>query len=794
MFINSLKLTLRQFNRRKSYVLINLIGLTLGLTTAMLIGKYVMNEWYTDAFVPNAERTFRLVRVGEINLEPYDVGVTSAPYAPALESDYSDDIESTTRVLKGSSIVQIDNERFEETNYLYVDPNFISFFNLPLLYGDPKEALGEANRIVLTRQTAEKYFESAAAALGKILRIDNNYDAIVTGVFDDLPFQSHLEFDLVESNQSLYNLGFWTRWWNNSLVTYLRLNEAVSAENFNSRLPDFMDKYFGDDFARTGNKIGLKIQPLKDIYFASDTRYDPVKHGNRSGVMIFFFAAILLVVIACINYINLTTATAITRSKEMAIHKVLGSGKSVIIKRMLMESLLLTTLAILFALQLAYIALPWFSNLLGTTLNFEFPIWKLSLIIIALGLFVSFVSGFYPGLIMASFQPKKVLKGSAFSRNNSTGLFRKGLVIFQYALSTVLLCSTFLIYQQLNFLGSKELGFDKDQVLIIRSNNREIVRQSMTFKNELLRKPGIQSVSFMNGEPGGFHDATTIDLPSLSKDLRMRTAFVDFDYVTTLGLELIAGRGIQSNLASDSTESVLINEQALKDIGLAAEDILGQTLYMTAFDTLPKKVIGVVKNYHFSSLHDEIEPLVISYSPRTSMIAVKIQGDNITESIASVENVWTKMVPAFPFNYSFLDERLQRHYNDEIKQGQLFGFFAVIAIFIACLGIFGLAIFSASNRVKEIGIRKVLGASVLGIVVLLSKDVIKLVAISIIFASPIAYFFMDNWLDEFAYRINIHWGVFIIAGLIAVMVAFITVSFQSIKTALIHPANSLRSD
>ena len=794
MITNNLKHILRQFKSQKSYILINFIGLTIGLATAMLIGTYVLNEWKADGFIPQPDRTFRLLRVSEINNEPYRIGVTSAPFATAIEQDYPDDVEATTRMLNGNSLVAVGDRKFEESDYLYVDPNFVSFFNLPLLHGDPKTVLSEEHRIVLSKQTAEKYFGSTAEAVGKTLKIDDDYDAIVSGVFDDLGYQSHLDFDLVESNQLLYNARFWSEWWSNSFVTYLRLNPKVSVQNFNSRLPDFMEKYFGDDFKRTGTKVGLEIEPVSDTYFAADTRYDPVQHGNRSGVLIFLFAAILLVVVACINYINLSTATAITRSKEMAIHKVLGSGKGVIIKRMLLESALLTGIALMVAMQIAYFAMPWFEGVLDTSFNYQIPIWQIAALVIGLGLLVSIASGLYPGVLMASFKPTNALKGNSKSGNKQTGRLRKGLVIFQYALSTVLLCSTFVIHQQLNYLGNKDLGFDKEHVLVVRMNNREISRQREMFTNELLREPGIKEVSFMNGIPGGFHDATSIDLPAMQKSLRMRTAFVDFNYVQTLGMEVVAGRNLSGELASDTMQSVLLNEQAVADIGVTTEEILGQTLYMTSFDSIPKKVVGVLKNYHFTSLHDKIEPLIIRYSGRSGVIAVKTSSNKIAASIATVEKAWSKVAPAFPLNYSFLDERLERQYSSELKQSRIFAFFAAIAIFIACLGIFGLAAFSASTRKKEIGVRKVLGASIVGIVSLLSKDFLKLVILACIIAIPFAWFLMDNWLAGFAYKIQIAWWVFLLAGLIGLLISLLTVSVHSVRAAVANPVESLRDE
>ncbi len=794
MTSTNLTLFFRQLKNQKSYAFINFLGLTIGLATALLIGQYVLNEWTADGFIPHPERTFRLVRTSEINGAPYNIGVTSAPFATTIEQDYPDDVEATTRVINGNSLVSIGDKTFQEGDYLYVDPNFVSFFGLPLLHGDPNSVLAEANRIVLSKRTAEKYFGTTANAVGKTLKIDNSYDAIVSGVFDDLGYQSHLKFELVESNQALYSRRFWNEWWSNSLVTYLRLPPKVSAQNFNARLPNFMEKYFGDDFERMNARVGLQLEPVNDIYFAADTRYDPVQHGNRAGVLVFFFAAILLIVVACINYINLSTATAITRSREMAIHKVLGSGRAAIVWRMLVEAGLLTGISLLVALYISYLGRPWFEDVLNTNFIYQLPVGYMALFLLGLGIIVSLASGLYPGALMASFQPKKVLNSKSTSGIKQTNRLRKGLVVFQYALSTVLLCSTFVIYQQLEYLGHKDLGFDKEQVLIIPINNREISQQKGSFKNQVMHEPGIHEVSFTLSIPGGFYDATSIDVPALQSNIRMRVGFIDFNIVQTMGMEIVAGRNFNGNMATDSTQAVLLNEQAVKDIGMTTEEAIGQTLYMTSFDTLPRKVVGIVKDFNFTSLHDQIEPLIIGYSQRPGVIALKVSSDRIPESIAAAEKAWTNLVPAFPFNYSFLDERLDQQYQSELKQGRIFAFFALIAIFIACLGILGLSAFSASVRTKEIGVRKVLGASVLGIVKLLSKDFLKLVLVACLLAIPFAWYLMSNWLEGFAYKISIEWWVFIVAGLAGLLVSLLTVSVHSVRAALANPVESLKTE
>ena len=791
---NQFKIAFRQFFKNKTTSLINLSGLTIGLAVSMLIGLYVWNEWQTDRHLPHADRTYRLLRVSDINNEPYDIGVTSGPFAPALLQDYPDDVEEAVRVLDGNSLVTIEEQIFQEQQYYYVDSNFFSFFEFPLVYGNPTEVLNQPNTVVLSQATARRYFGDEKSAVGKTIKIDNSYDAIVTGVFRDLKTKSHMQFDIVESNLSFGEARWWTDWWSNSSCTYLRLKPGVSKDVFEAKLPSFMDRYFGDDFISSGTRVDLKLEPQNDIYFKADTRYDPMQHGDRKAVNIFFLAALLLIAIACANYINLSTARAVKRGKEMGIYKVLGSGKRQIVTQIVAESFLLTSIAILLATQIVFFTIPFFNATFGVSLQIEWAVWQIAAVLFLLALIIAVASGLYPGLHLSSFRPAQVLKGNQTTNDRSSSSIRKALVIFQFILSIGLLCSTLIIQRQLDYLNSKQLGFDKEHVLTISLSNSEIRANRESFRQRLLQHPGVSNVSFISGVPGGFHDATSVDVPSLGLSTRMRTAFVDFDFVNTMGLEMVAGRNFNAELASDSTEVAILNEQAVKDLGLSPNEILDRKVYLTFFDTIPRKVIGIVKDYHFSSLHDDIEPLVISTNFQGRLAAIKVDAGRIPEVIAATESTWKSFAPDFPFAYQFLDERLDRLYQSELQQGRIFGLFAFIAILIACLGMFGLAVFAANTRIKEIGIRKVLGATTTGIVSLLSKDFLKPVIIAILIAAPLTYFLMNKWLNDFAYHIELGWGVFVFAGLVALLIAFATISLQSVKAAMTNPVKSLRNE
>lgn len=794
MLNNYLKLGFRHLIKNKTAGLINFAGLSIGLAAAMIIGLYVYNEWQTDRFIPHPERTYRLLRMSNINQEPYDIGFTSAPFAPALEQDFAAEIEATVRVLDGGSVIALGDQRFQEENYFYADPNFLTFFDLPLLYGDPKTALSGLHQVVVNVRTARKYFGDEKLAMGQTIRVDNNYDAVITGVLDELPGPAHFRIDLVESTLELADAGWWRGWWNNSLCTYLRLKPGKTAAEVADFLPAFMDKYFAEDFQRNGSRIDLRLQPIRDVYFEKDTRYDPMRHGNRQSVQIFFVTALLLVLIACANYINLSTAKAVERSKEVGIHKVLGSGRRRIMGQILGESFMLTLAAVLSATTLASWSLPYFEQLFAVEFSAQLPTAYLIPALAGLTLIVTLLSGLYPGWMMSSFRPELVLKGSGQAGNRQTIGLRQGLIVFQFVLSVGLLCSTVFVRQQLDYLRNKELGFDKEHVLLMEINNPEIYNQRESFRQEMLREPGVSEVVFLSGIPGGDHDATSVQVPALNQNIRMRTAFVDFNFVSAFGLQLAAGRDFNPQLASDSTMAILLNERAVADLGSTSQEILGTNILLTSFDSIPRTVIGVVRDYHFSSLHETIEPLVISPRLWVGAIAVKAKGERMPEVIATAESAWTSRAPEFPFAYQFLDERLDRLYQSEDLQGRLFAFFAGIAIFIACLGMFGLASFAASTRTKEVGIRKVLGASVGSIVRLLSLDFVKLVLIALLIASPIVWYFVNNWLHNYAYHIEMRWWVFLFAGLGALLITMLSVSFQSIRAAVTNPVESLRSE
>ncbi len=764
----------------------------MGLATAFLIGLYVVNEYRTDSGFPDSDRTFRLLRIANMQDDPYLIGVTSGPFGPALEADFPSDVQETIRVMPGNSLVQIDDQRFQEDNYYFADPGFLDFFGFTLLAGNPSTALLEPRSIILTQETAERYFDDPYAAIGKTLHVDNEYDAVVTGVLADIKTPTHLDFDLIESTLGLEGEEWWHEWWNNGLCTYVRLHPGSSEASLEARLPGFMDKYFGEDFVRTGGRMDLDLQPLQSVYFQSDTRYDPMLHGNRKALQIFMIAAWLLVVIASFNHVNMTTAKAVERSMEIGVYKVLGAGRGRIILQMIGESFLLTTISVVIACTIAWYAHPWFETAFDISLDLVFPIWQLVLYLLLAIALLSIMAGLYPGWLLSSFDILSAMKKSAGIGERGVPGVRRVLVVFQFALSVGLIIGTFVIQKQLTYLQNKDLGFDREQVLVMRVNNPELYQQRNAFRSMLEQEPGVKNVTFASGYPGGFHDATTVDFTGISEPVRMRTAFVDFNYVDTYGLKIIAGRNFSSLLASDSSEVLLLNESAVAELDMTQEKVLGMEGRLTMFDNVPRKVVGIVEDFHFTSLHNEIEPLVISTSFGGRNIGIKADGQRLPEVIAAAEEAWSTLAPAYPFQFQFLDDHLNRQYLSERRQGRLIGFFGSVAILIACMGMSGLIAFTAALRAKEIGIRKVLGASVTDIVTLLSRDFLIQVGVAILVATPIAFYLMRRWLEGFAHRTALGPDVFLMAGFAALSIALITVSYQSLKSALSNPVDTLR--
>jgi putative ABC transport system permease protein len=536
------------------------------------------------------------------------------------------------------------------------------------------------------------------------------------------------------------------------------------------------------------------LQPLEHIYFDNETQWDSAAHGDRKVVYIFTVIAFFILLIACINFMNLSTARSMGRAKEVGLRKVMGAYRSHLVLQFLSESIVLAFISLILALGLVWGLKPAFNSLVEKNLTIPYGAFFVILILLAVTISVGLLAGSYPAFFLSSFQPIKVLKGR-FKANPQSAWLRKGLVVVQFSISIILIIGTFIIIRQMEFTQEKKLGYDKEHVVLVRINNNGIRTNRERFKTMLQGETEIASVSAMSGEPGGFHDNFSVDIQGRKEqEWKFRTVFTDFDYVKTLGMKVVAGRDFSRDYGTDTTQAAIINETAVKQLGWTNEEALGKDITITMRENTPRKVVGVVQDFHFSSLKEKIEPMVIAVADDNRVLAIKISPGNPAQAINKIEKAWAALAPQYPFEYTFLDEVYTNLYKAEQKQMAVFSVFASIAIFIACLGLFGLAAFTAEQRTKEMSVRKVLGADVSNIVLLLSGDFVKLVLIALIIASPVAWYAMHKWLEDFTYRAPIRPGVFLLAGICAMVIALLTVSYHAIKTAYTNPVKTLRSE
>jgi len=793
MIKNYLLLAFNNFRKQKMFSLINILGLTIGITCCLMIFLFILNEISYDNFHKNGKDIYRVMRVGNFNSVKREIPYLSAPYATALQNDYPDAIQTTIRVSRDNDLISYKNISFNEKEIFLTDSNFFRFFSFPLVKGDPATVLNEPASIVLTETAAKKYFGNEDP-IGKVLEMNKKLQLKVTGIAKDLPGNSHLNFDMVVPISNWRNEHWFNQWPNNGLFVYVQLKPSVNPAILKKQFPAFMDKYMGKYYAASGFHMGLTINPLRSIYFEGESPFDAgVKHGNKKMVYIFMSIAILILIIACINFMNLATARATERSKEVGLRKVMGALRKQLIGQFILESLLFATIAAVLALLLLKLAMPAYSSLLGYQLpqfwgNPLMYVFLLGVIIV-----VGLLAGSYPALLLSAFSPIESLKGKLRLGKNGA-IFRKVLVVFQFGISVLLIISITIMISQMHYVKNTDLGFSKEQTMIIRLDNGEIWNKKFQLKNELQQNPAVESVSLMSGEPGGFHDSYGFEVEAKPGDKMMfNTEFTDFEYAKTLGLKVIAGRDFSAQFPTDSSQSVLINRSAALQMGYTPEKAIGHWVKNTS-DSLRHSIIGVVEDFHFASLKQTIGPLVISTGNDKRLALVKLKTKDLKTTIAAFKRIYTNAASSFPFEYSFLDDKFNQLYKAEARQESVLTVFSIIAIAIACLGLFGLASYTAVKRTKEIGVRKVLGSSVQNIVMLLSKDLLKPVLIGTLMAVPLGYYAMTKWLENFAYRITIEWWMFAAAAFAAVVIALITVSFQAVKAAMANPVKSLRSE
>jgi len=808
MLKNYLKIAFRNLRKHKGYSFLNLAGLALGMTCCLLIMLYVQDELSYDRFHPKAKRLYRVILDAGVGGQFIKTAVTAAPMAATLVRE-APEVETAARFWRGGRVlVGYENNRFYEENFLWADSSVFTVFGFPLLQGDARTALAQPNSVVLTSEIARKYF-GAENPLGKILRYDNRLDLKITGVLQDPPRNSHLRFDflgaMVTRSESQSPV-----WISNNYYTYILLREGAAPQQLEAKFPALVKKHVApqieraigktfDEAVAAGAKWTYFLQPVTSVYLHSkNLQYELGATSDIKYVYILGAIAVFILLIACINFMNLATARASKRAKEVGLRKVLGSERAQLIKQFLGESILLAFIAMLVALTLMELLLPNFNQLADKALSLNGDNGFMVLMtLLGVMLLAGVLAGLYPAFVLSAFQPVAVLKGALRGGAKSPWL-RSTLVIAQFAISIVLLVSTGVVFEQLRFMREKNLGFQKEQIVLLPIETAAGQAQFETLRSELLRHPDVVSVAASSSVPGRVFGDNAHHPEGAPPEIvySLQTLWVSFEYLSMMNIPLVAGRGFSENFPTDSTSAFVLNETAARHMGFEPESAVGKRL--TALGGTPdqndtRTIIGVIQDFHFESLHLEIKPMVLSINPRRfSTISVRVRPENMSSTLGFLQEQWQAFEPGYPWRYSFLDDDFGRLFQREERLSQIFGVFTLLAIVIACLGLFGLASFVAEQRTKEIGVRKVLGATVQSVVMLLTKEFTKLVGLSFLIAAPIAYFAMKNWLQDFAYRTDMNPLLFLSAGALALIIAWLTVSYQALKAALTNPVEALR--
>ena len=804
MFKIYFKIALRNLRKNKAFSFINIIGLATGLTCFMLIAVYVYSELNYDRYPAEAKNIYRInlsvTGNGDVAVYP---NVDNA-VGEGIKNAFPE-VKAFTRIAQASDFVKYNDRQFKEDHLAFADSNFLQIFSIPLIEGNEADALVQPNSVVITKALAKKYFGNDEA-LGKVLAIGIRGAVYkVTGIIDKVPDDSHFHFDAFLSLSTFHiTNGTWS---NIGFYTYALLNKNADPKQLEAKFTQLVAKYvvpevqhdMGVSLAEAQKSVItfiFSLQPLTDIHLYSHTKYELEPNGDIQYVYVFSALAIFILLLACVNFTNLSTARAFKRAREVGIRKVLGSEKKQLVWQFLSESVLLTLFAMLCAFVLIFLLLPYFNELAGKNISFGFFMnYRLILLMLCVSMFAGIIAGIYPAFFLSSFNTINVLKGSVSAQGSQRKLLRSSLVVFQFFISTALIIATIIVYQQLHYMQNKKLGYDKDQVLFLQ-DARLLGNNQTAFEQELLRDNHVVSASISRYVPGGIMmDGTEIypkDENGNGKEIHGNIYHVDYDYLKTLGIPIVRGRNFSRDFPTDSSSGVLINEEAVRDLGWSRINPVGKTIISSGQHEL--KVIGVVADFNYASVKEKVAPLMMKLGGNFGGLILKIKTTDINGFLANLKKQWNALNPEGPLGYTFLDDTFAKMYASEIRTQQIFSAFAVIAILIASLGLFGLSAFVIEQRTKEIGIRKVLGASVQSVLLLVSKEFISLVGIAFIISIPVTWWAMDKWLQDFAYRINISWWIFATAGILAIFIAALTVSFQQIKAAVANPVKSLRTE
>lgn len=806
MLRNYLKIFIRNLKKKPAYILINILGLSVGMAASILIFLFVQHELSFDKYHEKSERIYRVSRAfsnqsGEVNLH---LGHLAPPFGPLLKSDFETELEESVRILNTNVVLKDENNVFEEKRFYFSDPEVFNVFSWEVLHGDPERALSFPDGMVISESMAKKYF-GQADPIGKSLEVkigNESANMQVRAVMADIPDNSHFKADFLASMELVKDFyggydAMMKNFGSNNFATYILLQEGVDPESISAQIPAFLNRHIqpGQDGALASTWNQLQLWPITDIHLYSNLDSELEPNSSIEYVYIYTAIAIFILLIACVNFMNLSTARSAKRALEVGLRKVLGADRQLLIRQFMSETIFMTFLALVIAILLAGLTLPIFGDFTGKELSMnllEHPEYILGML--GLVILVGMLAGSYPSLFLSGFQPVKVLKGT-YKIGSIHEKLRSALVVGQFAISIVLIVAVMVVLKQLDYMKNKDLGFSKDHVIVLPAY-RELVENYQTLKDRFLQQPGIEEMTLASRVPSGrLLDAQGAEAEVNGEltvmDIRLTDIHVSHSFMETFDIKMAAGRDFNYQLASDSTEAFLINESAVRAIGWnSADEAVGKRMHYG-----PRRgyVVGVVKDFHFESLHQPISPMIFMVpEDRFNEVAFRLGADRFDESIAYLREEWMALRPDFPFNYYSVADRFDQQYEAEQKVGTVFGFFAGLAILISILGLFGLTAYATEQRTKEIGVRKVMGASISSIILLLGKDFLKLVLMGFVLAVPIAWFGMSNWLDGFAYSISLSWMVFLLSGFIALFIAALTVSSQSIRAAMINPVDAFK--
>ena len=805
MFQNYFKIAWRNMSRQKMYTSIKLGGFALGLATCIVIALFIKHELSYDSHYKDTSNIYRVYNQFD-GPELQKWTAFPAPFASILKNNFPE-IEKAARLIPynwynaGSNLMRRDDqlENSYEERFAYADPELLDILEIPMVYGNRSYALANPNSIVLSKSKADKFFpDSDPTGKTIVLNDDKAQKFTVGGVMEDFPPTSHLQFDFfITLTEKEFWQGEQTNWccWNYN--PYVKVRPGTDPVELEKKLLS-IKKIYLEYLIKEGNQSvdevrknhSFRLQPVSDVHLYSEGIGDIIPHGDIRYIWLFGGIACFILALACINFINLSTAKSANRAKEVGLRKVVGSLRGYLVRQFLTESVIFSLVSFVLAVFIVWIGLPYFNELAGKTLSVPWEAWWFIPLLIFAALFIGVLAGIYPAFYLSAFKPIDVLKGS-ISRGTKASLLRSGMVVFQFTTSIVLIIGTFIIYRQMDFILNTKIGYDKDQVIMLQGANT-LGEQQQTFKDELLRLAGVSNVTVSQYFPV---EGTKRDMNQFWRDGKSQEEksfgaqrwYVDEDYISTMGMKLVEGRNFRKELASDS-QVVIINQAMAKALGFkkpVGERIMNWETYT---------IIGVVSDFHFENMKDEIRPLCFVRGNWGNIVSVKVRSENMADVLASIHNVWNRFLPHQPLRYTFLDESYARMYDDVKRMGKVFASFAILAIIVACLGLFALSAFMVEQRNKEISIRLVLGASLRNIFRLLTENFVKLVLISFVIAVPLSDYLMQKWLEDYKYRTSITWDIFVISGVIAVAIALLTVSYQSIRAALANPANNLRSE